>query len=78
MEAAHLGLDFPETGVYWIKTFYVSKALQSKGIGRAAMDIAEAMAVNEPLCAKTLALDTLHKDSANEMALEETGQLPKV
>ncbi|RSM19185.1 hypothetical protein CDV31_001861 [Fusarium ambrosium] len=77
VEAAHLGLDFPEKGVFWIKTFYVSKALQSKGIGRAAMDIAEAMAVNEPLCAKALALDTLHKDSANKMALEETGQLPK-
>lgn len=42
------------------------------------MDIAEAMAVNEPLSAKTLALDTLHKDSANKLALEETGQLPKV
>ncbi|KAL2689460.1 hypothetical protein Neosp_003514 [[Neocosmospora] mangrovei] len=77
LEAAHLNLDFPETDVYWIKTFYVSKALQSKGIGRAAMDIAEAMAVNEPLCAKTLALDTLHKDSARRMALEETGQVLK-
>ncbi|KAM0424824.1 hypothetical protein ACHAPT_009880 [Fusarium lateritium] len=77
-EAVHLGLDLPEKGVYWIKTFYVSKALQSKGIGRAAMDIAEAMAVNEPLCATTLALDTLHKDDSNTLAQKETGQLPKV
>jgi hypothetical protein len=32
------------------------------GIGRAAMDEVEAMAVREPLLAKTLMLDTVQKD----------------
>ena len=45
-------------GVYWISTFYISKALQKYGLGRAAMDFVEEMAVNEPLNAKTLGLST--------------------
>ncbi|KAF4975581.1 hypothetical protein FZEAL_7653 [Fusarium zealandicum] len=76
--AGHLNLDLPTRGVYWIKTFYVSKALQSKGIGRAAMDTVESMAVNEPLYAKTLALDTIHKEDSRRQVLEATGQLPKM
>lgn len=67
LDAKDFGLDLPATGVYWIKTFYVSQALRGKGVGRAAMDMIEAMAVEEPLCAKTLALDTMHRDDALRM-----------
>ncbi|KAL6917600.1 hypothetical protein ACHAPO_000591 [Fusarium lateritium] len=66
-------LDLPEEGVYWIKTFYISKALRSKGIGRAAMDLVESMAIDEPLCAKTLALDTAQKDTQKRLYREKTG-----
>ncbi|OBS23951.1 hypothetical protein FPOA_04499 [Fusarium poae] len=66
-------LDLPEEGVYWIKTFYVSKALRNKGIGRAAMDLIESMAIDEPLCAKTLAIDTAQKDTQKRLYREKTG-----
>ncbi|KAF4425109.1 hypothetical protein F53441_14190 [Fusarium austroafricanum] len=69
-----LVLDLPKEGVYFIKTFYVSKALRSKGIGRAAMDIVESMAIQEPLCAKTLALDTAEKENQKRLYRESTGQ----
>lgn len=49
-------------GLYSINTFYISRALQSSGIGRAAMDEVEAMAQREPLNAKTLALLTVAND----------------
>lgn len=76
--AKHLDLDLPDSGVYWIKTFYVSHVLQSKGVGRAAMDMIETMAIKEPLFAKTLALDTVHKDDQikPEFFLEN-GQEPR-
>ena len=45
-------------GVYWISTFYISKALQKYGLGRAAMDFVEEMAIREPLNAKSLGLST--------------------
>jgi hypothetical protein len=32
------------------------------GLGRAAMDAVESMAISEPLCAETLALSTLARD----------------
>jgi GNAT superfamily N-acetyltransferase len=67
-------LDLPKEGVYWIKTFYVSKALRSKGIGRAAMDIVESMATEEPLCAKTLALDTAEKEMQKKLYREKNGK----
>ena len=56
-----------EEGVYWIATFYVSSVLQGTGLGRAAMDTVEHMAISEPLCAKTLALSTV----ANEYEWRE-------
>lgn len=61
----HISLDSndptqPDT--YEISTFYVSSAIQGGGIGAAAMDVIEAMAISEPLCAKTLKLFT----AANE------------
>ncbi|KAJ4259730.1 hypothetical protein NW762_007661 [Fusarium torreyae] len=71
-----LNLDLPNEGVYWIKTFYVSGALRSKGIGRVCMDIVEAMAIDEPLCAKTLALDTTEKEFQKKLYLERTGKEP--
>ncbi|KAJ5407923.1 hypothetical protein N7509_001806 [Penicillium cosmopolitanum] len=79
-EAAHLGLRIPSDAVYWIKTFFVQHHLQSKGIGRAAMDEVEAMAVNEPLSAKTLMLDTVEKGDQlrEEFAKATYGGIPKV
>ncbi|KAF5674971.1 hypothetical protein FHETE_2722 [Fusarium heterosporum] len=73
-KSSNLTLDLPKEGVYWIKTFYVSKALRSKGIGRAAMDIVEAMAIEYPLCAKTLALDTAEKGHQSRLYKEKTGK----
>lgn len=60
--ADELNLDKPSESVIWIKSFFVTHALQSTGLGRAAMDTLEAMAASEPLCAKTIMLDTLQKD----------------
>lgn len=60
LDAKHLGLDLPVEGTYWIKSFFVSKAMQGKGVGRVAMDHIETMAVDEPLCAKILVLDTMN------------------
>lgn len=45
-------------GIYHIATFYVSRALQGAGLGRAAMDLVEGTAMKEPLCAKVLTLGT--------------------
>jgi Acetyltransferase (GNAT) family len=53
------GYAEPTEGLYWIATFYISAALQFMGLGRAAMDGAEKMAISDPLCAKTLALSTV-------------------
>ena len=49
-------------GVYWISNFYISRALQSIGLGRAAMDLIETLAISEPLCARILALNAINKD----------------
>ena len=50
----------PAEGLYWIANFYISAALQLfMGLGRAAMDAVESMAISEPLCVKTLALSTV-------------------
>jgi hypothetical protein len=49
----------PTRGIYRISSFYISTALQSAGLGRAAMDEIERMAVSEPLNAKTLTLGTV-------------------
>lgn len=79
-DAEKLGLDIPAEGVYWIKTFFVLQSLQSRGIGRAAMDEAESMAVREPLWAKTLMLDTIQKDDQmrEDYAKVTYGAVPKV
>jgi hypothetical protein len=49
----------PAEGLYWVANFYISAALQFMGLGRAAMDAVESMAISEPLCVKTLALSTV-------------------
>lgn len=56
------GYAEPTDGFYWIANFYISDALQGMGLGRAAMDAVESMAISEPLCAETLALSTLAKE----------------
>ncbi|KIL89520.1 hypothetical protein FAVG1_07100 [Fusarium avenaceum] len=73
-KSAHMTLDLPKEGVYWINTFYVSKALRSKGIGRAAMDMVEHMAIDYPLCAKTLALHTAEKEMQKRLYREANGK----
>ncbi|KAJ4151154.1 hypothetical protein LMH87_011869 [Akanthomyces muscarius] len=45
----------------WIKSFYISKAIQSGGLGRKAMEQAEAMAAAAPFHSAALALDTTHQ-----------------
>ncbi|KAH7327477.1 hypothetical protein BKA65DRAFT_462245 [Rhexocercosporidium sp. MPI-PUGE-AT-0058] len=50
-------------GMYCITTFYISRAIQSGGLGSAAMDRVESEAVKEPLNAKILSLDTLANSS---------------
>ncbi|TDZ38541.1 hypothetical protein C8035_v004788 [Colletotrichum spinosum] len=57
-----LNLPVPSDNLYWIKSLYVSYALQSAGIGRAAMDEVEAMATSPPLDAKVLMLDTVARE----------------
>jgi len=47
--------------MYWISNFYVSRALQGSGLGRAAMDTVERLAISEPLCATTLGLNAINK-----------------
>lgn len=44
------------------------------------MDQVEDMAVREPLLAKTLMLDTMHKDDQkrDDFALDQFGYIPKV
>jgi hypothetical protein len=57
------GFTDPVPGLYFISTFYISAALQGTGLGRAAMDAVESMANSEPLCAKTLALSSVSRES---------------
>lgn len=79
-DAEHIELDLPAENVFWIKTFYVKQSIQGQGIGRAAMDEVEAMAVREPLLAKILMLDTVQKDDQKrkEFANATYGGVPKV
>ena len=78
--AEHLDLSLPNTGAIWIKTLYISNALQSSGLGRAAMDAIEAMATEEPICARTLMLDAVCKEDQmrEDFARAFYGYVPKV
>ncbi|KAF6811500.1 hypothetical protein CMUS01_13243 [Colletotrichum musicola] len=64
-----LHLPIPEETVYWIKSLFVSYALQGAGIGRAAMDEVEASAARAPLCARVLMLDTVAKEDQHREEL---------
>ncbi|KAJ5936194.1 hypothetical protein N7454_005492 [Penicillium verhagenii] len=79
-EAKHVDLKSALTGAFWIKSFYVSRAIQSQGVGRAAMDEVEKMATRQPLNARTLMLDTIQRDDAlrEEFAIATTGSIPKL
>ncbi|KAJ5610693.1 Acyl-CoA N-acyltransferase [Penicillium lagena] len=79
-DAKDIELDLPSEGVFWIKTFFVTHALQSKGIGRAALDEVETMAVKEPLQARILMLDTVQKDDQRRKEFADLvyGGMPKV
>jgi Acetyltransferase (GNAT) family len=64
-------------GLYCITTFYISRAIQNGGLGRAAMDTIESEAINEPLCAKVLSLDTVANESTKRKEMwAELGQTP--
>ena len=70
-------------GIYRISNFYISTVLQSAGLGRAAMDEIERLAVSEPLNAKTLTLGTVANEYEGKKekwdALREEGKVePKV
>ena len=79
-DAKDLDLGLPSTDTFWIKTFYVLHCLQSKGVGRAAMDEVESLAAREPLNAKCLVLDTVHRDDQlkEDFAKAFWGAVPKV
>jgi hypothetical protein len=80
VEAEHIDLALPSENIFWIKTFYIRHHIQGQGIGRAAMDEVESMAVREPLNAKVLMLDTVQKDDQKreEFANATYGGVPKV
>jgi GNAT superfamily N-acetyltransferase len=62
------------SGWYWISDFYVSRALQGAGLGRAAMDTVESIAISEPLNAKVLGLNSINKvDEGREPKYEALG-----
>lgn len=70
----------PTARFLWVKTLYVSHALQGLGIGGSAMKLAEAVSATPPLNARHLLLDTLcAEDQLNEeLAVAYFGQVPKV
>ena len=66
-ENADPSLANASQGIYCITTFYISRPLQSIGLGRSAMDAVEKMAVEEPLQAKILALDTVAREELADL-----------
>ncbi|KAJ5664656.1 Acyl-CoA N-acyltransferase [Penicillium macrosclerotiorum] len=74
-----VGLDLPDEGIFWIKTFFIKRSSQSNGVGRVAMDEVESMATREPLMATTLMLDVIPKEDAmkEDFAMANHGCLPK-
>jgi GNAT superfamily N-acetyltransferase len=79
-KAKKIDLDIPAVKVFWITSFFVLPHHRGQGIGRAAMDEIERIAIQEPLCAKTLMLDTVEgKDQLREEFAKVTyGRVPKV
>jgi hypothetical protein len=58
----HEGQADPTQGIYCITALYISRAIQSSGLGSATMDELENVATREPLYAKTLSLDTVSEE----------------
>ncbi|KAH8429774.1 GNAT family N-acetyltransferase [Aspergillus melleus] len=79
-KAEKLDLEIPPENVFWIKSLFIPPSLQGKGIGRAAMDEIERIAAQEPLCAKTLMLDTVERgyQVREDFALATYGGVPKL
>ncbi|KAB8220226.1 hypothetical protein BDV33DRAFT_172716 [Aspergillus novoparasiticus] len=79
-KAEKLDLDIPSENVFWIKSFFILHNLQGKGIGRATMNEIERIATREPLCAKTLMLDTVERGDQlrEEFAKATYGGIPKI
>ncbi|PYH85243.1 hypothetical protein BO82DRAFT_380849 [Aspergillus uvarum CBS 121591] len=79
-KAEKVDLGIGSEKVFWVKNFFVRHAFQSNGIGRAAMDEIERIAVREPLCAKTLMLDTVEREDQlrEEFAKATYGRVPKI
>ncbi|KAE8344911.1 hypothetical protein BDV24DRAFT_171407 [Aspergillus arachidicola] len=79
-KAEKLDLDIPSENVFWIKSFFILHNLQGKGIGGATMNEIEGIAIREPLCAKTLMLDTVERGDQlrEEFARATYGGIPKI
>ncbi|PIG87651.1 glucosamine--fructose-6-phosphate aminotransferase [Aspergillus arachidicola] len=79
-KAEKLDLDIPSENVFWIKSFFILHNLQGKGIGGATMNEIERIAIREPLCAKTLMLDTVERGDQlrEEFAKATYGGIPKI
>jgi hypothetical protein len=75
-----LGIPIPGDGAYWIKSLYVLDRLRSGGIARAAMDQVEKEAIDPPLNARHILMDTVHKNDARNPAMSDAfyGGPPKV
>jgi hypothetical protein len=78
--AEALGIDFAKDDAYWIKCLYVSTTLHGGGVGRQAMDNVEREAIDPPLNAKYLILDTVDKKEFDRPDFCESyfGGKPKV
>ncbi|KAB8279105.1 hypothetical protein BDV30DRAFT_232984 [Aspergillus minisclerotigenes] len=78
-KAEKLDLDISSDNVFWIKSFFILHNLQGKGIGGATMNEIERIATQEPLCAKTLMLDTVERGDQlrEEFAKATYGGVPK-
>ncbi|CAG9954412.1 unnamed protein product [Clonostachys rosea f. rosea IK726] len=77
-DAVAFGVKAPLKDAWWIKSLYVFLELRSFGIARSAMDQVESQAVNEPLNARHLMLDTGFKEDVKNPSLGPLfyGQIP--
>jgi len=66
----------PKRVVYYVSTLYISNVLQGNGLGRAAMDVAEARATESPFNAEALALSTLAREQAGNLEIWKEVHFP--
>ena len=79
MPAGHISLGAKDPGVYMISSFYISRAIQGGGLGRAAMEAVEQIATSAPLNAKTLVLEAAATVNLKSGAWVACGmEVPKV